>query len=253
MSKKDTQLPTVVFFPNGDEKVVNNDTDSNTQQSTKKINYFKWLVNSWAHPGENLAGSKWFGVTTIIGELVIFFGSLYAFFHKMLKNTMLDVDTIFNTLNGAKSGAAELLVYSKLLLYSLIAVAIILGGTYLINRYLVSGKKEDFWTFTNRIAHYSGLNVIFVLIILVLGLTGVAGRLISILTMLALLFFSIAILVAVVGNSNEEGLDKVYAGIVTSLVIGLGYFVFYLLASRILFSIISIGMSVFMQMMLGGQ
>lgn len=251
MAKKDNQQ-TVLFSPDGKESVVGAVKHDSTKQTTKKkVNYFKWLVKSWMHPAAETEGSKWFGITTLIGELLLFFVALYAFFHKALANTVFDINNIFYMLNGGKSNAAEILVYSKLFLYSLISIAVILGGTYLINRYLVSGERESFWDYMNRVAHYSGLNVIFTLIILVLGVIGVGGRVISILTVFSLFIFGIAVLVAVVGRSNEEGLDKVYAGIVTGLVIGLGYFVFYLLSSRILLSILSIGMSALMQMMLG--
>ncbi|WP_290033129.1 DUF6574 domain-containing protein [Ligilactobacillus cholophilus] len=249
------KLQTVVFYPDGSEKVASKVTNNSSENNEKNqsVNYFKWLVNSWIHPGTKCQGAKWFGITTIIAELLVFFGSLYAFFHKVLANTMFDIDNIFYTLNGSKSNIAELLVYSKLFGYSLIAAAIILGGTYLVNRYLVSGEKESFWDYMNRVAQYCGLNVIFALVILILGLIGTGGRVISILTIFSLFIFGIAILIAVVGHSNEEGLDKVYAGIVTGLIIGLGYFVFYILASQILLRILSIGMSVLMQMMFSGQ
>ena len=79
-----------------------------------------------------------------------------------------------------------------------------------------------------------------------------AGRAISLLTLFALAIFGIAVLVAVISRSNEEGLDRVYAGIVTALVMGLGFFIFYLLSSEIIMKVISFGVQVFMMMMGGG-
>lgn len=248
-------LKTVTFYPGSDEKKQNTSTQTSESKSPKKMNYFKWLLSSWIHPGEDVEGSKWYGIVTIIAELFVFFGALYRFFHIMFKNSFFaaNINNIFYMLNGSKSNIAEMLVYLKLFFFSLIAAAIIIGGTYLVSRYLVSGKKENFWAYTNRITHYSGINVILTLVILVLGLFGVAGRAISLLTLFALAIFGIAVLVAVIGRSNEEGLDRIYAGIVTTLVIGLGFFVFYLLASNIILKVITFGMQVFMMMMGGAQ
>ena len=44
-----------------------------------------------------------------------------------------------------------------------------------------------------------------------------------------LAFFVIAVVVAVISRSNEAGLDRIYAVIVTALVMGLLFFIFYLL------------------------
>ena len=91
--------------------------------------------------------------------------------------------------------------------------------------------------------------MILTLVILLFGLFGVAGQTISLLTLFALAIFGIAVLVAVISRSNEEGLDRIYAGIVTALVIGLGFFIFYLLSSEIIMGIIRFGVQVFMRMM----
>ena len=246
MAKKETS----VFYPNGKEEKVSS-TEIVAPKGPSNRSYFKWLVSSWAHPAEDAPASKWYGVVTIIAELLVFFGSLYAFFHHVLSNsTLFDITTFYNMLTGLKSGPSELLIYTLLFAYSLIAAIVIIGGTYLVSRYLVSGEKESFWDYTNRLAHYCGLNVILVLLILILGACGVGGRVITVLTSFALMIFSVAVIVAVVGKSNEKGLDKVYAGIVASLITGLGYFVFYLLASSILMKVLQIGISILMQMMM---
>lgn len=241
----------------------NSNLETNTSQSKnkkasstkQKTNYFKWILSSWVHPGAETKGAKWYGIVTIVAELVIFFGSLYRFFHVVFENSILgaNMTNIFIALNGGRSKIAEILVYLKLFAFSIIAAAVIIGGTYLVKRYLVSGKKENFWTYVNRITHYSGINVILTLIILIFGLFGIAGRVISILTLFSLAVFEIAVLVAVIGGSNEEGLDRIYAGIVTMLVMGLGFFIFYLLASNIIMKIIALGIQVFMMMMGGAQ
>lgn len=220
-----------------------------------KTNYFKWILSSWVHPGTEVEGAKWYGIVTIVAELVIFFGALYRFFHVVFENSVLgaNMTNIFIALNGGKSKIAEFLVYLKLFAFSIIAAAVIIGGTYLVKRYLVSGKKENFWTYVNRITHYSGINVILTFVILAFGLFGIAGRAISILTLFSLAVFEIAVLIAVIGGSNEDGLDRIYAGIVTMLVIGLGFFIFYLLASNIIMKIIALGIQVFMMMMGGAQ
>ena len=255
MSKDDSKLETVTFYPHSDEKAKNDSSSAASAAATgKKLNYFKWILSSWIHPGEEVEGAKWYGVVTIVAELLVFFGALYRFFHVLVKNSFFgaNINNIFYVLNGGKSSIAELLVYLKLFIFSLIAAAIIIGGTYLVSRYLVSGKKENFWTYTNRITHYSGINVILTLVILVLGLFGIAGRAISLLTLFASAIFGIAVLVAVISRSNEEGLDRIYAGIVTALVMGLGFFIFYLLSSEIIMKVISFGVQVFMMMMGGG-
>ena len=245
MSKDDTELKTVTFYPkNYYKKSVN----KNKTNKSKK-NYFKWIASSWLHPAEDQPAASWYGVVTLVGELLVFFISLYAFFHQMLVNSMLDIDNVFYILNGSKSNIAEGLVYTKLFCYSVIALIVIIGGTYLIIRYLVSNKKENFWDYINTIAHYSGLNFIITIIIFFLGIFSIGGKAISVLAFLALMIFSVAVLVAVIDRAHEEGLDKVYAGIVTALVIALGLFIFYLLFYSILIKIFSIGMSVFMQMM----
>lgn len=252
MLKDDSNLKTVTFDPQGEQLSF---AEQQKNSNNSKMNYFKWILSSWVHPGSEVEGAKWYGIVTIIAELVIFFGSLYRFFHVVFENSALgaNMTNIFIALNGGRSKIAELLVYLKLFIFSIIAAAIIIGGTYLVKRYLVSGKKENFWTYVNRITHYSGINVVLTLIILVFGMFGVAGRAISILTLFSLAVFEIAVLVAVIGGSNEEGLDRIYAGIVTMLVIGLGFFVFYLLASNIIMKIIALGIQVFMMMMGGAQ
>ena len=182
MSKDDSKLETVTFYPHSDEKAKNDSSSAASAAATgKKLNYFKWILSSWIHPGEEVEGAKWYGVVTIVAELLVFFGALYRFFHVLVKNSFFgaNINNIFYVLNGGKSSIAELLVYLKLFIFSLIAAAIIIGGTYLVSRYLVSGKKENFWAYTNRITHYSGINVILTLVILVLGLFGIAGRAIS--------------------------------------------------------------------------
>ena len=253
MSKDDSKLETVTFYPHGDEKNKDNSSNAASVAATgKKLNYFKWILSSWIHPGEEVEGAKWYGVVTIVAELLVFFGALYRFFHVLVKSIFrANLNNVFYIINGGKSSIAELLIYLKLFIFSLIATAIIIGGTYLVSRYLVSGKKENFWTYTNRITHYSGINVILTLVILLFGLFGVAGRTISLLTLFALAIFGIAVLVAVISRSNEEGLDRIYAGIVTALVIGLGFFIFYLLSSEIIMGIIRFGTQVFMSMMGG--
>lgn len=254
MSKDDSKLETVTFYPHGDGKTKNNSSNvASTVTMGKKLNYFKWILSSWIHPGEEVKGAKWYGVVTIVAELLVFFGALYRFFHVLVKSIFrANLNNVFYIINGGKSNLAELLIYLKLFVFSLIAAAIIIGGTYLVSRYLVSGKKENFWAYTNRIAHYSGINVILTLVILILGLFGVAGQAISLLTLFALAIFGIAVLIAVISRSNEEGLDRVYAGIVAALVIGLGFFIFYLLSSEIIMKVISFGFRVFMSMMVGG-
>ena len=251
MSKDDSKLETVTFYPHGDEKNKDNSSSAASAAATgKKLNYFKWILSSWIHPGEEVEGAKWYGVVTIVAELLVFFGALYRFFHVFVKSIFrANFNNVFYIINGGKSSIAELSIYLKLFIFSLIAAAIIIGGTYLVSRYLVSGKKENFWTYTNRITHYSGINVILTLVILLFGLFGVAGQTISLLTLFALAIFGIAVLVAVISRSNEEGLDRIYAGIVTALVIGLGFFIFYLLSSEIIMGIIRFGVQVFMRMM----
>ena len=109
------KLQTVVFYPDGSEKVASKVTNNSSENNEKNqsVNYFKWLVNSWIHPGTKCQGAKWFGITTIIAELLVFFGSLYAFFHKVLANTMFYIDINIFILNGSKSIIEVLLVYTE--------------------------------------------------------------------------------------------------------------------------------------------
>ena len=54
--------------------------------------------------------------------------------------------------------------------------------------------------------------MILKLVILVLGLFGIAGRAISLFTLVACAIFGIAVLVAVISRSTGEGLARIDAG-----------------------------------------
>ena len=60
MSKDDSKLETVTFYPHGDEKNKDNSSNAASVAATgKKLNYFKWILSSLIHPGEEVEGAKW--------------------------------------------------------------------------------------------------------------------------------------------------------------------------------------------------
>ena len=65
MSKDDSKLETVTFYPHSDEKTKNDSSSAASSAATgKKLSYFKWILSSWIHPGEEVEGA-------ILGQLEI--------------------------------------------------------------------------------------------------------------------------------------------------------------------------------------
>ncbi|QNQ82195.1 zinc-ribbon domain-containing protein [Lactobacillus sp. PV037] len=120
-------------------------------------NYWSWLKSGWFHPMEEVDGSSWYGISTLVAEIILTFIGVRILIGKGISEaikgstiSIADKSMITKFVSG--------LVF-KLSLLTIVICAALLAVTYFI-RLFVYGRKENPFSFVNEVSHRASLGVI---------------------------------------------------------------------------------------------
>ena len=200
-----------------------NDTEAETQtthreekQTTNQLNeavknfdahnLWQWFVNSWKHPMDNQKGEKWYGIVTFLVEDLLV----------VLAMNIASKQAMSSATFGLFSGNSETnQIFIEVFFY---LVLMTLGSIFAswVGSKFVYEKTAGWWEYTNRIAHIDNLSAIFV-VIAFLGALLKSYSLFGFFTVLAGLFFALAVFVPVLADKDAKR-DKFYGLIITVVI-----------------------------------
>ncbi len=192
---------------NSVNKLQENETFSRVTAAVKnfdKDSLWNWFVTSWKTPSANQKGEKWYGIVTILIEMVLFiWGTVFG-----IKKSIIQITGI-NTSNNTEFQNNFNQVFHSLTIDLFLAVFLlgagVVVGSYFAHKF-VNEKSPAFLDYTNKIVQLSNINAIVVLAVTLLSFIDYKG-LISIISLLALfagLLFLIAGAVSICEGHGEN-------------------------------------------------
>lgn len=202
----------------GAQKVgENTTTESNTRQTNQTISkvteavknfdkdsLWNWFVSSWKTPSKGKKGEKWYGVVTLLLEMILFAWATGFGIKKMIVqlagiNLSSNNEQFSNNFNSIFHA-----VTMDLFLVVLILGAGIVIGSYFAHKFIYeSNCNISFFDYTNKIVQLSNINAIIVLVLSLLSFVDYKG-LISIISILCA-FVAIVFLLAGAAAIHENG------------------------------------------------
>lgn len=196
-------------------------------------NYFSWLWDSIKHPSQtDIKANKFFGATSfaissvLIG--IISMVGLYRIFDAISKFES-DLDSFVSTLGEAESEApttpvptgSGFTIFLKVFIIALIFTAMFVLVGWLIRRYMLGDEHESYLSFATRLAGYSNINMIFLLLALIFiallnALAG--GALLFIFLGLCSTVYFVGYAYAILEFNQTRGMDKIYALLIALIV-----------------------------------
>ncbi|MFC6253104.1 DUF6574 domain-containing protein [Secundilactobacillus hailunensis] len=201
-------------------------------------NYFSWLWESIKHPSKvDLKGNKFFGITSfIIAALLIGITGMVALYRIIKELTLLinDLSSAINDINGQTDGngssfpnyptGSGFTIFLKIFLIALIFMALFVLVGWLTRRYLIGDEHETYLGFATRLAGYTNLSLIFLLLgmVFIALLNTLAGAfLLFLFVLLTTTVYSIGYSYTILEFKQARGLDKVHALLIALIADGI--------------------------------
>lgn len=206
---------------------------ANSQDFQNSLNsYWKWLVGSWKKPFENQITNKYFGLITLLLEVLLFtlgVGHLAQKGAAVASNAANNINDIKSLFSGSSSSTVSSSYtigfgfYISIILIIFLAAVAMVGVSFLI-LHAVGGNQsqESFLNYLNRLAHYSNsiliLDIAFCLI-LFLASVGSTSVLLSLLILsLISIIWTITLTLGVTTFKNSGQFDRIYGAIISAAI-----------------------------------
>ncbi|WP_297816655.1 zinc ribbon domain-containing protein [uncultured Lactobacillus sp.] len=151
------------------QQVTNNSTTPNQTLSRvseavknfDKDSLWNWFVTSWKTPSAKQNGEKWYGIATLLLEMIIF---SWAFGAGVKKAVMSNIPTAIPSYYQDKfNGFFRSLGFDQFLVV-LITGAGVIVGSYVAHK-IVYNQNSSIWSLINKIVQLSNINAIVVLVL----------------------------------------------------------------------------------------
>lgn len=190
---------------------------SNAVQNFDAHNLWQWFVNSWKHPVKKQKAEKWYGIVTFIVEDLLFIIATTVSANAAMSSATFGLFSGNSDTNGA---------FVQLFLYLLLLTLGSILASFIGSKFVYGNETDGWWEYTNRIAQISNLNAIFIVVAFLGGLIK-SYTLYGMMSLLAAIFFSLAVFVPVLADKHAKR-DKFY-GLIIAVVIQI--FVFMILTA----------------------
>ena len=166
---------------------------STSDRSVKMHNYWQWLVASWKRPTGEQSAEKWYGIATILGEILLF-----------VLGISVALNGSISGIFGSTGGSFTTQVLFELFLFlALAGLGKIVGVMF--GRIFIFQTKTDIYTLINKIAQISGINAIIIVVAFVCCILGANNyRFAVLLAIIALFIFDFACILFTVKGQNEK-------------------------------------------------
>lgn len=186
----------------------NNNSHSSSQGPIVMHNYWQWLVSSWKQPNSEQNAEKWYGATTILGEILLFVWGI-----------SIAINGSLTQMFGSTGGDFTTKVLFELFIFlALVGLGKVVG--VIAGRKFSFQEKVDFLTLINRVAQLSNINAIIMVVAFVCCILGRNNYSFAVLlSVIALLIFDLACITMAVKGQNAKR-DSFY-GLLISVAIAL--------------------------------
>lgn len=180
-----------------------------------KENLWKWFVTSWKTPSAEQQGEKWYGIVTLLLEMIIF---SWAFGAGIKKAALANIHPEALGYFQAKTNSFfHSLSFDQFLLVFITGAGVIVAA-YVAHKF-VYNDSLSVWNLINQIVQLSNINAILVLVLSLICWTNLQS---SIALILGLMLF-IGLLFMMAGaytvHENQPGQRDTFYGIIIYLVI----------------------------------
>lgn len=176
------------------------------QSSVVMNNYWQWLVNSWKQPTGEFSAEKWYGVATILGEILLFVWGI-----------SIAINGSITQMFGSTGGGFTTQVLFELFLFlALVGLGKVVG--VIVGRKFAFQEKVDFLTVVNRVAHISNINAIIMVVAFICCILGGNNYGFAVLlSIIALLIFDLACIMITV--KGQKAKHDIFYGLLISVAI----------------------------------
>lgn len=176
---------------------------------------WNWYTTSWKTPSAKQNGEKWYGIATLIVELILLSWPIASGVKKLLYSTIPTAipSEIQNRFNSFFQGLGI-----DLFLWFLIAFVGTILGSYFIHKFIYN-ESADFLQYTNKIVQLSNVNIILALAIAILSIIDFkdTAKFVAILTILLTNIFTLAGAIAM--KEDRPGNKDYFYGVIIYMVI----------------------------------
>lgn len=138
---------------------------SSAVKNFDKESLWKWFVTSWKTPSADQQGEKWYGIATLLVEMILFAWSGMSGIKKIVYDKITTDLSDYNTIPHSIESRINSLVHGlgfDLFLWVLILAIGLIAVSYLINKF-VHGQSVSLFDHINKIVQMSNLSVFLVI------------------------------------------------------------------------------------------
>ena len=187
--------------------------DSQASGQAKKVlsTYWQWLLHAWKKPAEAVAAEKWYGLTTLILEDLLFILAGLTGMNKLASSLITKYPYFSSVITELKSSFASYVIIS-VVLGQVVVLAI---NYFAMKRFAKS--EFDFLGYLNRYAHLSAYSLILNVLFWLFALTGnlvlqeIALGMTAVVGFLALIY--------VLLEEKAEKIDQMQFALVISIIV----------------------------------
>lgn len=173
--------------------------------------YWQWLLHAWKKPAEAVAAEKWYGLTTLILEDLLFILAGLTGMNKLASSLITKYPYFSSVINELKSSFSSYVIIS-VVLGQVVVLAI---NYFAMKRFAKS--EFDFLGYLNRYAHLSAYSLILNVLFWLFALTGslvlqeIALGMTAVVGFLALIY--------VLLEEKAEKIDQMQFALVISIIV----------------------------------
>ena len=187
--------------------------DSQASGQAKKVlsTYWQWLLHAWKKPAEAVGAEKWYGLTTLILEDLLFILAGLTGMNKLASSLITKYPYFSSVINELKSSFSSYVIIS-VVLGQVVVLAI---NYFAMKRFAKS--EFDFLGYLNRYAHLSAYSLILNVLFWLFALTGslvlqeIALGMTAVVGFLALIY--------VLLEEKAEKIDQMQFALVISIIV----------------------------------
>lgn len=162
---------------------------SSAVKNFDKESLWKWFVTSWRTPSAQQQGEKWYGIATLLVEILLF---SIGFTHGLKATVMPSVSGGLFSFTGLQSKADNAMSGLGIIVFIALVVLSfgIITASYFSSKF-VHGKTVEFTSYVNKVVQLSNLSAILVLaisILMFINFSGTAGLSILLMVFTTMLF-----------------------------------------------------------------
>lgn len=187
--------------------------DSQASGQAKKVlsTYWQWLLHAWKKPAEAVGAEKWYGLTTLILEDLLFILAGLTGMNKLASSLITKYPYFSSVINELKSSFSSYVMIS-VVLGQVVVLAI---NYFAMKRFAKS--EFDFLGYLNRYAHLSAYSLILNVLFWLFALTGSLRLQEIALSMTAVVGF--LALIYVLLEEKAEKIDQMQFALVISIIV----------------------------------